>query len=50
LVKDERKSLYYLFDLGVGKFKQPFIETGLNTYIFTQTISISLNLKPLNKN
>jgi hypothetical protein len=44
LVKDDKKSLYYLFDLSIGRFKQPFIETGLNTYIFTQTISILLNL------
>jgi len=44
LVRDTKLPLYYLFDLNIGKFQHPFIETGLNTFIFTQIISFLLNL------
>lgn len=44
LIKDCQIPLYYLFDLQIGKIQQPFIETGLNNFIFTQTISFLLNL------
>lgn len=36
--------LYYLFDLQIGKFRSPLIETGINTLIFTQFVSFFLNL------
>ena len=44
LVIDNTLPLYYLFDLHIGKIKNPFIETGLNTFIFTQLVSFILNL------
>jgi len=44
LVTDTRLPLYYLFDLYIGKLQNPFIETGLNTFIFTQLVSFILNL------
>jgi len=43
LVKDCNTPLYYLFDLQIGKIKNPYIETGLNNFIFSQTISFLLN-------
>ena len=42
LVQDTVLPLYYLFDLNIGKIQQPFIEIGLNTFIFTQIISFLL--------
>lgn len=44
LIKDSYFPLYYLFDLQIGKIKSPFIETGMNTLIFTQVLSFFLNL------
>lgn len=44
LVTDIELPLYYLFDLQIGKFKSPLVETGLNTLIFTQFLSFFLNL------
>ena len=44
LVKDIYTPLYYLFDLQIGNIQKPYIETGLNTFIFTQLISFILNL------
>lgn len=44
LVQDCQIPVYYLFDLQIGKIQQPFIETGLNNFIFTQTVSFLLNL------
>ena len=44
LVTDTKLPLYYLFDLYIGKLQNPFIETGLNTFIFTQLFSFFLNL------
>ena len=43
-ITDNNSSYYYLFDLNIGKIKHPYIETGLNTLIFTQIISFFLNL------
>ena len=44
LINDKNSPLYYLFDLNVGNIIKPNIETGLNTFIFTQFISFFLNL------
>jgi len=44
LVSELNSTLYYLFDLQIGKIKNPFVETGLNTLFFTQIISFFLNL------
>jgi len=44
LIRDNKIPLYYLFDLQIGKVQQPFIETGINNFIFIQTFSFILNL------
>ena len=44
LITDIDLPLYYLFDLQIGKIKSPFIETEINTLIFSQCISFFLNL------
>jgi len=44
LIRYCNSPLYYLFDLHVGKIGRPFIETRLNTFLFTQFISFFLNL------
>lgn len=44
LITDNKIPLYYLFDLQIGKVQQPFIETGINNFIFIQTFSFILNL------
>lgn len=44
LIKDYKTPLYYLLDLQIGKIQQPYIETGINNLIFTQTFSFILNL------
>lgn len=44
IVKDYKTPLYYLFDLQIGRVHQPFVETGINNLIFTQTFSFVLNL------
>jgi hypothetical protein len=44
LIYDHNSSYYYIFDLYIGNIKYPNIETNINTFIFTQFISILLNL------
>ena len=44
LIEDKNTPLYYLFDLQIGKIKSPYIEISLNTFIFSQTISVLLAL------
>jgi hypothetical protein len=44
LIEDKNTPLYYLFDLQIGKIKSPYIEISLNTFIFSQTMSILLAL------
>ena len=44
LVTDNDLSLYYIFDLNVGKIKYPNVETSLNTFLFTQLIGILLSI------
>jgi hypothetical protein len=44
LVTDNELSLYYIFDLNVGKIKYPNVETSLNTFLFTQLIGILLSI------
>ena len=44
LIKDTKSSLYYLFDLQIGKIKSPYIETSLYTFIFTQFIGIVFSI------
>jgi hypothetical protein len=44
LVEDNNSPLYYLYDLHIGDIKRPHIETGINTFFFTQLVSFILNL------
>lgn len=44
LASDTKTPLYYLFDLQVGQIKSPYIEVSFYTFIFSQIISILLNL------
>ena len=44
LVSDTKTPLYYLFDLQIGKFKSPYIEISLYTFLFTQIVSIFINI------
>ena len=44
LISDTKTPLYYLFDLQIGQIKSPYIEISFNTFIFSQIISIFLNL------
>jgi hypothetical protein len=44
LIIDNSQYLYYIFDLSIGKIKYPHIETSLNTFLFTQIISILLSI------
>lgn len=44
LICDGNSSFYYIFDLHIGNIKNPNIETNINTFIFTQFVSILLNL------
>ena len=44
LISDINTPLYYLFDLQIGKFKSPYIEISLYTFLFTQIISIFINI------
>ena len=44
LISDTKTPLYYLFDLQIGQIKSPYIEVGFSTFIFSQIISIFLNL------
>ena len=43
LITDTRTPLYYLFDLQINKFKSPYIEISLYTFIFSQFIGILLS-------
>ena len=38
------KLLYYIFDLNIGNIQYPNVETNLNTFMFTQIISILLGI------
>ena len=40
LISDNESSLYYVFDLYIGKLKYPNTETTINTFIFTQLFSL----------
>ena len=44
LVEDNNSPLYYLYDLHIGDIRRPHIETGMNTFFFTQVISFIFNL------
>lgn len=44
LVEENNSPLYYLYDLHIGDIKRPHIETGINTFFFTQFISFIFNL------
>jgi hypothetical protein len=44
LIMDNDLCLYYIFDLTIGKIKYPNVETSLNTFLFTQVISIFLSI------
>jgi hypothetical protein len=44
LIEDTKTPLYYLFDLQIGKIKSPYIEISLNTFIFSQMMSVLLTL------
>ncbi len=44
LIEDNKLPLYYLYDLHIGNIKRPYIETGINTFFFTQLISFIFNL------
>jgi len=44
LITDKDFCYYYIFDLNVGKIRYPDIETNINTFLFTQFISILLSV------
>jgi hypothetical protein len=44
LIKVADTTLYYLFDLQIGKIKSPFIESGINTLFFSQFLTFFLNI------
>jgi len=44
LIMDDDLYLYYIFDLNIGNIKYPNVETSLNTFLFTQLISILISL------
>jgi hypothetical protein len=44
IISDHENYLYYIFDLYIGKLKYPNAETSINTFIFTQIISIILSI------
>lgn len=43
-INDNISSIYYIFDLYIGNIRNPYIETNINTFIFTQIVSLLLNL------
>jgi hypothetical protein len=44
LIHDNEKSLFYVFDLYLGKIRYPNIETSLNTFLFTQLFGILIGI------
>jgi len=44
LIIDNELSFYYIFDLSIGNIKYPNVETNINTFLFTQLISILLSM------
>lgn len=44
IVMDNDLYFYYIFDLNIGRLKYPDIETNLNTFLFTQIISVLLSI------
>jgi len=44
LIIDNDLSIYYIFDLYLGKIKYPNIETQFNTFIFTQIFGILIGI------
>jgi hypothetical protein len=44
IISDNENSLYYIFDLYIGKLKYPNTETTINTFMFTQLFSIIISL------
>jgi hypothetical protein len=44
LIFDNEMSIYYVFDLYLGKIKYPNIETQFNTFIFTQIFGILIGI------
>lgn len=44
LIIDNELSIYYIFDLYLGKIKYPNIETQFNTFIFTQIFGILIGI------
>jgi hypothetical protein len=44
IFENTKLPIYYIFDLQIGKIKLPFVETYLNTFIFTQFISFFFNI------
>ena len=44
IVNNDRINTFYIFDLCTSKPEVPFIETYLNTFLFTQFVSFFLNL------
>ena len=44
LIMDNKSSLYYIFDLVIGKITYPNVETNINTFIFTQIVGIILSV------
>jgi len=44
LITDNDLCFYYIFDLTIGNIKYPNVETTLNTFLFTQLISILISI------
>jgi hypothetical protein len=44
IINNDRLNTFYIFDLCTQKPEFPFIETYLNTFLFTQLVSFFLNL------
>jgi len=44
IANDNTNSLYYIFDLYLGKIRDPSIETRLNTFIFSQLFGIIIGI------
>ena len=44
IINDDRSDKFYIFDLVTNKPEPPFIDTYLNTFLFTQVFSFFLNI------